>query len=337
MKVENIKIKLSFLVFLIGLTLPISASFAITIEWHQKPVSIQKGWGEFILSMKDKMANPKDFLSRDAETYGPYDSAYLKLSLVEEIPNTLILAFNYTTVMNFALLRASTYTENLNGMVKEHENPLRNDGKLVLRNKQLIKAVMQIGAGGHDLRGIDFINYWNLVDSLDHRTLLIKRTLPYFQDLQIENKVREILEPILVKNPDMTIVAFALSQYNVGIVSHELSHAQFFNLPEYRQAVRTYWMQMSEEDKSIVRKALSQSVVGYDASDEELMMNEFQAYMNSVNAHIWGSMMPEIYDPHYSLFKAHILRELPESRLIHIENVERAHRLPLCSKYLLAR
>ncbi len=62
------------------------------------------------------------------------------------------------------------------------------------------------------------------------------------------------------------------------ILRHELSHGEFFSNPAYAEYVHDFWtQQLSEEERAEVRAFLGRE--DYDVRDEELMLNEMQAYL----------------------------------------------------------
>src|SRR5690606_35840263 len=67
-----------------------------------------------------------------------------------------------------------------------------------------------------------------------------------------------------------------------AVVTHEIMHAQYFLDQEFREIADQFWTEkVSDADKTQVRNTLSQH---YDASNEFLMINEFQAYILMADA-----------------------------------------------------
>jgi hypothetical protein len=60
------------------------------------------------------------------------------------------------------------------------------------------------------------------------------------------------------------------------VVSHEILHAQYFTSPPYREAIDGYWRDLADAQRAAIRASLAGI---YNAADEELMQNEFQAYV----------------------------------------------------------
>lgn len=62
------------------------------------------------------------------------------------------------------------------------------------------------------------------------------------------------------------------------ILSHEISHGEYSTNPMYREFCRNFWHSvMTEEQRTAFRTFLSNS--SYNPKDEELMINETQAYL----------------------------------------------------------
>lgn len=63
-----------------------------------------------------------------------------------------------------------------------------------------------------------------------------------------------------------------------AILRHELSHGQFFSDPDYTDYTRRFWRTaLTEPERAGVRRFLGSQ--DYDTADEELMLNEMQAYL----------------------------------------------------------
>lgn len=63
------------------------------------------------------------------------------------------------------------------------------------------------------------------------------------------------------------------------ILTHELSHAEYYTNPDYRAWCRKFWQEtLTERQRQKLRAFLARS--GYDPANEELMINEAQAYLS---------------------------------------------------------
>ena len=93
-----------------------------------------------------------------------------------------------------------------------------------------------------------------------------------------ERAMRALLERAWTGKPGFVLVTFAHegSIPDDEVVSHEILHAQYFTTPAYRGAIDAYWRGLTDLQRAVIRASLSGL---YNASDEELMQNEFQAYV----------------------------------------------------------
>ncbi len=99
-----------------------------------------------------------------------------------------------------------------------------------------------------------------------------------------------------------------------AILRHELSHGRFYTQPAYRAHCHVLWNEMlTERQRQRLRQHLAE--LGYDTSDETLVVNEAQAYLlhtpdnrafsaaqagmgeqelQAVRAQFWQSLPPEV-------------------------------------------
>ncbi len=67
-------------------------------------------------------------------------------------------------------------------------------------------------------------------------------------------------------------------EFEAHTMYHEMRHGLYFTEPEYAEACREYWNNvLGYNDRRAIRLSLWAN--DYDPSDEELMVNEFQAYV----------------------------------------------------------
>lgn len=328
---KKVLVSIHLWILLMGVT----PALAIEIEWQKEPVSIEHDWGQFMRSFEPHMIAPDHLLNYRGRGWVPYYEAYLRIAPVAEIDNTLVLVFNYPSAMNAAMLRASIFVEGLETFWDKTE-PIFVNGRPIIRNRALAKFI-GINVIGHDLQAKDLLTYWKALDQVKKRHLKPVPTSKYDELLPIEEDVRSVLEPYFHKNPDTALVIVSANYYDTEIFSHEVSHAQYFTNPEYKKAVHDYWNSMSEADRETARKELSNSFARYDGNNEDLMINEFQAHLTGVNIDSdMNTTLSPLFDPHFSLLRAHLYNQIKGARFIEIPNPEGRKRSPLCSKYLLA-
>lgn len=326
---------MNLMMALVLVLIPTGNAFAgeLDVEWVTEPVSIEENWTEFLEKFVPSMNSPEDFLTARHDTIVPVQPQ-MKIATLANVPETLLIAFNYGVVMNLAFMRASVFIEKLSGPLFSDSPPYMVGDHPLTKTKALLNLIPGLNGGGHDLRAKDLLTYWEILDQQDGRIVRPVRASPLASIQGVEAQTRKILEPYLRANPNTALVIFSIAPFNEGVVTHEISHAQYFNNPAYRDAVHNYWNKLSEQERARIRIYLNKSNVGYGGM-EDLMINEFQAYLTSINANLWKTLGPFL-DPHFSLLRAHIFNTVAGSRFIDFPTVPRHHRNPLCSKYLMA-
>lgn len=78
-------------------------------------------------------------------------------------------------------------------------------------------------------------------------------------------------------NPKTGVDETVDAQRRETILRHELSHGEFFTNAAYRQHCWTFWQNLSDEDRKRFREYLVKQ--DYDPRNEELMVNEAQAFL----------------------------------------------------------
>lgn len=129
----------------------------------------------------------------------------------------------------------------------------------------------------HDYRPYDLAEFYNLVA---RRNFTIYPEEALLRTLLISNG-------ILIQDEDGTLypgqgAVLSISRESSEALRyrffvHESSHGIYFISFEYREFVRNLWESMDEEDRDMWRFFLGW--YGYDPDEEDLMINEFQAYL----------------------------------------------------------
>lgn len=82
----------------------------------------------------------------------------------------------------------------------------------------------------------------------------------------------------LISIPSTSADAAIDLAFRATILRHELSHGEFFTRPVYANAARAFWRDdMGSEDRALFRRFLARE--GYDAANDDLVVNEMQAYL----------------------------------------------------------
>jgi hypothetical protein len=90
---------------------------------------------------------------------------------------------------------------------------------------------------------------------------------------------------------------------NLTTLEHELLHARYFSSAEYRQSVSDFWHDsLNEEQRTQIRREFS---VQFNPRNEDLMINEFQAYVLQSRPSLWLSGMRAVLRP---MLRDHLAR-----------------------------
>jgi hypothetical protein len=183
---------------------------------------------------------------------------------VKELDDVLLCASQDTTTMNPLLTRAAMFIEAGTGVVT-HDDP------------RYLAFLARIG--GFDLRKDhpdparpDMLAYHAAVDQA---CALEQAMCPQEPELAM----RRMLDAVWEGRDRFVVITFARHGEfpDDVVVSHEILHAQFFTQPAYREVVEAHWAGLDEPTRAALRDKLAGQ--GYNPADEELMMNELQAYV----------------------------------------------------------
>lgn len=165
--------------------------------------------------------------------------------------------------MNASLLRAGLYVHTKMGMASD---------------EQLFSSNLMSAVGGHDFNGEELSNY-------DKQAIIHNDTLPEhkrFKEIEKEFDL-QVIKPIIEKNKD-NFIFFAIintKKYKENL-SHELLHAQYYNVPQIKPLLLQVWNKLPPSDQQIIINALRDG--GYDMDQQELLLREFYSYFLQYNA-----------------------------------------------------
>jgi hypothetical protein len=99
------------------------------------------------------------------------------------------------------------------------------------------------------------------------------------------------------------------------ILHHELSHGEYFSNPAYANYARQFWKTgMSAANRAALTRFLTSQ--DYDSGDEDLMMNETQAYlMHTPDPRFFNARTVSMTDTALSLLQANFLLGMPNGWL----------------------
>lgn len=168
--------------------------------------------------------------------------------------------------MNALLLRAAMYSEGgIGGHVKH---------ALVATDDKHIRAHLDVIAG-HDIKSVDLLNFYAKANSL-----CTEGQTRYCLTTAENNFYQRIVKPLSATNNDFVIISFSVQSAATPdqIISHEFIHAKYFLDPNYKSKITAFWKnRMTTADRNKIRLALSS--LGYNKNDDDLIRNEFQAYI----------------------------------------------------------
>lgn len=166
--------------------------------------------------------------------------------------------FSDQVAMNSALLRAGLFVHTPLGMVTDE----------TLFNSKLMTTV-----GGHDFDGAVLQKY-NRAARIDEPTEAKYKT---FKSIE-QNFKTEVLDKVIAQNRS-NFIFFAVintKKFNANI-THELLHAQYYNVPEIAEILLEVWQdEVKAEDQKIIKDCLQNG--GYDMQQKELLLREFYSY-----------------------------------------------------------
>lgn len=189
---------------------------------------------------------------------------------LKQMPGVYLALFNTVSAMNDAFQRASI-------AIEQKEWPLRGT------------QVLGMVAGGHDLKGTDLLPFAE--NAKTTRELDLDPPMPLFAEqtakaeavrriLFEEEFFTRVILPTIAKRGAENVVFLAASTdaSPLRVVSHEMWHGYYFTNARYANAVREYWSKhLTAEEREQFKKMAKG--FAYDIADEELMANEFQAFM----------------------------------------------------------
>ena len=133
------------------------------------------------------------------------------------------------------------------------------------------------GWNAHDYRPEDLADFFNLADKTDFPLYKEEEML---KDILLESRIILLDSEGLYLPGRGAIISISRESSPVlreRFLIHEASHGLYFTSGDYRDYVLSVWESLDEEDRGMWRFFLGW--YGYDPADEDLMVNEFQAYL----------------------------------------------------------
>jgi hypothetical protein len=143
-------------------------------------------------------------------------------------------------------------------------------------------------AYGNDLLVSELVIFFNLAE---HNNIALNEEEQRLRSLLFERGlIRERYGFLQAVRPSAVILSIPQQKQGGGeppvdaaarqtILTHELAHAEYYTNPDYRAWCRKFWHEiLTERQRESLRAFLARS--GYDPHNEELMINETQAYLS---------------------------------------------------------
>lgn len=200
-----------------------------------------------------------------------HTAAALTVFHFSENPDIIVLDFPDLEQQGLMLDRVAALTEKL-GLPRDR----------VLPDSELTEAIHRAGDTvatyyyGHDYSAAELARFFNLAEQGGIHLNA--------QEEWLRGLLRQLgwLSPDaqggLISIPPVDPEARVTPAWRRAILHHELSHGEFFSNPAYADYVRAFWHSaLTDAERRHVRDFLRSE--DYDPSEEELMLNEMQAYL----------------------------------------------------------
>ncbi len=210
-----------------------------------------------------------------------------RFARLEGRPSVLLIEFPSLQAQGAALNRIATLIEKA-GAPRDR----------VLSDTEMSEFIRATGSAaatfyyGHDYRMTDLARFFSLADA--GGVELSAAELRVRDGLTAEGLLARDGEAWTASEPETALVSYARVQgddpatahvdetldasVRETILLHELSHGIYFTDPEYRAHAATFWEQKLTEEERLIWRAFLASR-DYDSSNEEMMLNETQAFL----------------------------------------------------------
>lgn len=210
---------------------------------NKTPISLKSSFRSFVSSVQRKTAQTE-----------------LHCSLTSEISGLFLCAGTNADAHHFPLMRAAIFAEG------RPNNQVPFAGQIVSAAKAL---EVWSKSYGHDLTDSHLMNFFMALKAacpdascIDHNEFVFAdKVMPVFSRLAPQG---------------YSVISFEVSNTSIdGAVAHEIAHGQFFQQPQYRNAVLTWFNTLPFD---VQQKAAQVIGLNYDIRVPDLLVNEFHAY-----------------------------------------------------------
>jgi hypothetical protein len=225
----------------------------------------------------------------------------LDTELFQFIPNPLIYILDFSTLMHQAI------TLNRLGYFIEHKDAPRDR---VLSDNEIEALIgyqldYEFNIWGFDFRASDIARFYNFAES---QRITLNSEEHKLLELVLQNSIiAKHDEGYVPTNPERALLSvpedieFYLADFSpsrlfpeerASVLSHELSHGEYFTNPEYKAYCAEFWnTALTFEERAEFTRWLGE--MSYDTSNLDLIINETQAYIGHTGDKLYGLNIPE--------------------------------------------
>lgn len=232
----------------------------------------------------------------------------LRVFALADDPRVLVLSFATLHAQGLMLNRLGAFVEKA-GVPRDR----------VLADPELEAAIIRAGETadtynyGHDYRAADLARFF---DTAAREGVALRPEERRLGELLVQ---QAMLAPgavgAVISIPPETTTPPVGAAARATILRHELSHAAYFTDPAYAAYARLFWETvLSEEQRAGFRRFLVGE--GYDGMNEDLMLNEAQAYLiHTRDRRFFDPKLAGLSDAEADRLREMFLRDMPEGWL----------------------
>ena len=240
-------------------------------------------WGFALLALCSWTAQAVDMLAGDFQTILNSRNSALVVWQYADNPNIYIFDFPNLTQQGRSFNRVTQLTEQFN---EPYKRVLSIDE--ILKYMETIRRTQANFAFGHDVLVSELTLFFNLADR-DKLELFAEETA--LRDFAIEQGLMKVWRGIYQAiKPDAVILSIPQTQAKRenepqvselarrAIFTHEIAHGEYYANPYYAKYCQRFWFEtLNDPQREVFKQFLSK--YNYAVNQEELLVNEMQAYL----------------------------------------------------------
>jgi hypothetical protein len=238
-------------------------------------------------------------------------------SALEGAPGVLVVEYPDLSAQGRALNRIATLIEKA-GAPRDR----------VLTDKELAAFMAETGAEphsyyfGHDYRAVDLARFFTLVET--QQTPLGDDEVRFREFLLNAGVIARGGAGYIVPNPPGAVVSYTRAreddparpineavsrELRAAVLRHELSHGIYFTNPAYREHSWAFWNALTPPEREMFTQFLTD--LQYDPKNEELMVNEVQAFLMHTSSVVFTAEHLGVTDPQLGVLRDRFLEGMP--------------------------